>query len=191
MDGFHFETAEMLSWWFWVQYFKERHFKCPLLFLQHPWLAPCQTRRNLIPIFQSESSYLCPYLLCWPFLMGMLCVFVGKVLELLWKCDAGNRVWQLVSLCLQMCTTEVTCCEYQADRIFLIVVWLQRGLLSGTDGFWVKVALSVDRNRLFHSGADGGVHVVRRQSSSYGTEARHGHLEKLWVIFLHGERNKA
>lgn len=110
---FHFEMAEMLSWWFWVQYFfKERHFKCPLLFLQHLWLALCQTLRNLIPIFQSESSYLWPYLLCWPFLMGMLCIFVGKVLELLWKCDAGNRVWQLVSLCLQVFTTEVMYCSY-------------------------------------------------------------------------------
>lgn len=34
---FHFEMAEMLSWWFWVQYFfRERHFKCPLLFFTTP-----------------------------------------------------------------------------------------------------------------------------------------------------------
>lgn len=65
----------------------------------------------------------------------------------------------------------------------------QCGILRCTDGFGVKVALSIYRNRLFHSGADGGVHVVRWQSSSYGTEARHGHLEKLRVIFLQGKRN--
>lgn len=78
----------------------------------------------------------------------------------------------------------------QAYTINLIDVWLQHALLSSTDGFGVKVALSIYRNGFLHSGTDWGVYVVRWQSSSYGTEARHGHLEKLCVIFLHGEEKK-
>lgn len=100
----------LLFCWFCAQYFlKERHFKCPLLFLQHSRLVP-SILFNVMPISPGESSYLWPYLLCWPFLMGVLCVFVGKVLKLLWKSNAGKkkkRVWQLVSLCMQMCVTEV------------------------------------------------------------------------------------
>lgn len=74
---------------------------------------------------------------------------------------------------------------------FLIGVWLQNGLLSRIDWFGVKVALSIHRNRLFHSGTNGGIHIVWRQSSSYGTETRHGHLEQLGVVLLHEERRKA
>lgn len=65
----------------------------------------------------------------------------------------------------------------QADTIILIDGWLELVLLSSIDRLGVKVALSINRNRLFHSGANGGIHIVRWQSSSYGTEARHSHLE--------------
>ena len=99
----------LLRCWFCLQYFfKERHFKCPLFSLQHSWLAPSHILGNLTPIFAGESSYVWPYLLCWPFLMGMLCVFVGKVLELFWKSDAGGeKVSQLLILCMQKHVTEV------------------------------------------------------------------------------------
>lgn len=80
------------------------------------------------------------------------------------------------------------CCISRADTIIL---WLEHVLLSSIDWFGVKVALSVNRNRLLHCGANGGIHIVRWQRSSNGAEARHSHLEQLRVIFLHGEGKKA
>lgn len=129
----------------------------------------------------------------------MLGVLVGKVLEFLWKSDTGKRVrHQSAGVCdvcycsRAQCTTSLQVCYIsQADTTVHTDVRLEHVLLSIIDRFGVKVALSVNRNRLLHCGTNGGIHIVRWQSSSDGAEARHRHLEKLWVIFLHGEGEKA
>lgn len=55
--------------------------------------------------------------------------------------------------------------------------------LGGLHWFGVKVALSIDR-RLLLRRRIGGIHVVRRDGSCYGTDAGHGDLEELCVKFL-------
>ena len=58
-------------------------------------------------------------------------------------------------------------------------------VLCSADGFGVEVALRVHRGGLLQAGAaEGGVHVVWRQSPRDGTEAGHCHLKQVLVILL-------
>lgn len=56
--------------------------------------------------------------------------------------------------------------------------------LGGLDWFWIKVAFSIHRGLFLSVRGITGIHIVRRNSSCYSTEARHGDLEELCIIFL-------
>lgn len=56
--------------------------------------------------------------------------------------------------------------------------------LGRLDWFGIKVAFSIHRGLLLHVRGVAGIHIVRRDGSCYGTEAGHGDLEELCIIFL-------
>lgn len=112
--------------------------------------------------------------------MGMLGIFVGKVLQLLRESDAADGESGTFHWGRQ--ADPDACRRRGLRRLF------ERASLCGADRLGVKVALSVDGYGLLNGGADGGVHVVGRQSSSDGTQARHRHLEELRVVLLLGHR---
>lgn len=90
--------------------------------------------------------------------MQVLSIFVGKVLEFLWKRNAEKHksVSRLVCVLVQMCALL-------NELMKKLTSGIGNGVSpGGADWFGVKVALSVNRDGLFDSGADGGIHVVGR-----------------------------
>lgn len=63
-----------------------------------------------MPIRPGGDSYLWPYLLCRPFLMGVFGIFVGKVFKLLWKSNAGER-GLMIHQTMEIHATEVLYCH--------------------------------------------------------------------------------
>lgn len=56
--------------------------------------------------------------------------------------------------------------------------------LGGLDWFRIKVAFSVHRGLFLSVRGVAGIHIVRWDGSCYSTEAGHGDLEELCIIFL-------
>lgn len=90
--------------------------------------------------------------------MQVLSIFVGKVIEFLWKRNAEKHkavsrlVWVLVQL---------DALPNELLKKFTSGIG-NRGSPGGADWFGVKIAQSINRDGLFDGGADGGVHVVGR-----------------------------
>lgn len=56
--------------------------------------------------------------------------------------------------------------------------------LGGLNWFGIKVAFSIHRGLFLSVRGVAGIHIVRRDGSSYTAEAGHGDLEELCIKFL-------
>lgn len=125
-------------------------------------------------------TFLVTDLLEGPFVMSVLCILVDEGIQPLWDYSAKNKLYSyLVSWSWISSTIHetATCQSYFCTVVFLCS-------LGCLHWFGVKVAFSIHRGLLLHVRGVCGVHVVRRDGSSYSTEAGHGDLEELCVVFL-------
>lgn len=84
--------------------------------------------------------------------MQVLSIFVGKVLEFLWKRNAEKH--KSVS-CLVCVCVLVQLCALLNELMKKLTSGIGNGVSpGGADWFGVKVALSINRDGLFDSGAD-------------------------------------
>lgn len=135
-------------------------------------LAAVYLHKDTFSHLKKDEHNFMPYLLCWPFLMQVLSIFVGKVLEFLWKKNTEKHkpVTHLVCVCVSPAVCATQWADEKVRKLLkstLKKVLEKAGignsvLPSSADWFGVKVALSVNWDGLFNSGVDGGIHIVGR-----------------------------
>lgn len=111
------------------------------------------------------------HLLRRPFIMGILCIFVGDILQFFRKGDTGKNKVSIKDLLESVLQTS-------------------RYSLGSIDGFGVKVALCIQGRLFLQRCSQTGIHKVRGEGSRDGTQACCGHFEKFSIILLQTHTQK-